>query len=103
MLVCDNNGMVVICAGTSGFNADVDLRYLWMKQKRLQGSHFANTAQCRALNDLIASGAVDPVLSHTFPFEQVGEAHQQLYDNTHPAGNMSVLVNATSEGTTTYG
>jgi crotonyl-CoA carboxylase/reductase len=45
ILVCDNAGMVVICAGTTGYNADVDLRYLWMRQKRLQGSHFANTEQ----------------------------------------------------------
>jgi crotonyl-CoA carboxylase/reductase len=103
ILLCDNNGMVVICAGTSGFNADVDLRYLWMRQKRLQGSHFANTAQCRALNDLVIAGKVDPVLAQTFRFEQVGLAHQMLHDNTHAVGNMSVLVNAPSEGLTTYG
>ena len=29
-------------AGTTGYNATVDLRYHWMHQKRLQGSHFAN-------------------------------------------------------------
>lgn len=28
MLLCDNVGMVTICAGTTGYNADVDLRYL---------------------------------------------------------------------------
>ena len=38
VFVCDTGGMVVICAGTTGFNATVDLRYLWMRQKRLQGS-----------------------------------------------------------------
>ena len=27
--VCDTGGMVVVCAGTTGFNATVDLRYLW--------------------------------------------------------------------------
>ena len=37
--------MVVICAGTTGYNATLDLRYLWMRQKRLQGSHFANDEQ----------------------------------------------------------
>jgi crotonyl-CoA carboxylase/reductase len=42
IFVCDTGGMVVVCAGTTGFNATVDLRYLWMRQKRLQGSHFAN-------------------------------------------------------------
>jgi crotonyl-CoA carboxylase/reductase len=49
IFVCDNGGMVVICAGTTGYHAAVDLRYLWMRQKRLQGSHFANDDQCRAV------------------------------------------------------
>jgi hypothetical protein len=31
MFVCDTGGMVVICAGTTGYNATVDLRYLWMR------------------------------------------------------------------------
>src|SRR5581483_5066244 len=40
IFVCDTGGMVVICAGTTGYNAVADLRYLWMRQKRFQGSHF---------------------------------------------------------------
>ncbi|MDG1068589.1 MAG: crotonyl-CoA carboxylase/reductase, partial [Sulfitobacter sp.] len=39
--VVKKGGMVVICAGTSGFNLTFDVRYMWMHQKRLQGSHFA--------------------------------------------------------------
>jgi crotonyl-CoA carboxylase/reductase len=95
MLLCDNGGMVVICAGTTGYNADVDLRYLWMRQKRLQGSHFANAEECRAFNDLVDCGAVDPAMSLVFPFEKVGEAHQLMYENLHPPGNMVIRVNAT--------
>jgi crotonyl-CoA carboxylase/reductase len=94
ILLCDNAGMVVICTGTTGYNADVDLRYLWMRQKRLQGSHFANTQQCRALNDMVAAGQVDPALARVFSLEQVGDAHQVLHDNTHPAGNLAIRVNA---------
>ena len=41
-------GMIVICAGTTGFNLTMDARYLWMHQKRVQGSHFANDAECQA-------------------------------------------------------
>lgn len=94
ILLCDNAGMVVICAGTTGYNADVDLRYLWMRQKRLQGSHFANTEQCRALNDMVIAGQVDPALARVFPFEEVGMAHQLLHQNTHPSGNLAIRVNA---------
>ena len=58
-----HGGMVVICAGTTGYNADVDLRYLWTRQKRLQGSHFANDDEARAVNDLVAAGKIDPCLT----------------------------------------
>ncbi len=93
MLMCDNGGMVTICAGTTGYNADVDLRYLWMRQKRLQGSHFANAEECAAFNEMIAAGDVDPALSEVFEFDQVGDAHQLMYENRHPPGNMAIKVN----------
>ena len=37
--VCATGGMIVICAGTTGYNVTLDLRYHWMRQKRFQGSH----------------------------------------------------------------
>jgi crotonyl-CoA carboxylase/reductase len=39
VFVCSTGGMVVICAGTTGYTATMDLRYHWMRQKRFQGSH----------------------------------------------------------------
>ncbi|MAG30653.1 MAG: crotonyl-CoA carboxylase/reductase [Deltaproteobacteria bacterium] len=96
--VCDTDGMIVICGGTSGYNADVDLRFLWMRQKRLQGSHFANTQECAAITELVARRIVDPCLSTVAPFAQVGNLHQLMHDNEHPPGNMAVLVNATEPG-----
>jgi len=90
----DNGGMVVICAGTTGYLATVDLRYLWMRQKRLQGSHFANDDQAAAFNVMVAAGEVDPCLSRTFAFDEVGLCHQLMYENRHPMGNMAVLVGA---------
>ena len=100
IFMVDNGGMVVICAGTSGYNADVDLRYLWMRQKRLQGSHFANVEQCAALNQLVTDGKVDPALSRVFNFDEVGESHQLMYENAHPPGNMAILVNSPRQGLT---
>lgn len=96
--VVDRGGMVVICAGTTGYNATVDLRYHWMHQKRLQGSHFANDEQSKALNDMVLDGSVDPCLSKTFSFEGIRDAHQMMYENKHPHGNMAALVNAKKEG-----
>ena len=58
-------GKVVICAGTTGFNLDFDVRYLWMKQKQIIGSHFANAWECNKANELIENGQIRPVLWQT--------------------------------------
>jgi len=95
---CATGGMVVICAGTTGYNVTLDLRYHWMRQKRLQGSHLSNDEQAAAVTKLVADGRVDPCLSQTFSFDEIGHAHQLMLENRHPYGNMAALVNATASG-----
>lgn len=98
LFVCAPGGMVVTCAGTTGYAAHVDLRYLWMRQKRVQGSHFANDEQARAFNDLVYRGRIDPCLARTFAFAEIGEAHQLIHENQHSHGNLACLVNALVPG-----
>jgi len=98
VFVCETGGMVVICAGTTGYNATCDLRYLWMRQKRLQGSHFANDVQAKGINDLVIAEQVDPCLGRVFAFAGTGECHQLMRENKHPSGNMAILVNAPKPG-----
>ncbi|MEZ4768485.1 MAG: crotonyl-CoA carboxylase/reductase [Caldilineales bacterium] len=98
IFVCETGGMVVICAGTTGYNATVDLRYLWMRQKRLQGSHFANDDQARGINDLVIAGKVDPCMSQAFTWNELPLSHQLMYENKHPYGNMAILIGAPDFG-----
>ena len=98
IFVCDTGGMVVICAGTTGYNAVADLRYLWMRQKRFQGSHFANDAQSAALNELVIQKKVDPCLSEVGEFKDIPRVHQAMHENRHPHGNMACLVGAPGKG-----
>lgn len=90
-------GKVVICGATSGYNLDFDVRYLWMRQKEILGSHFANAWEAKKANDLIDSGQISPVLWKTMGFEAVPESHQMLRDNKH-LGKIAILVGATEEG-----
>jgi crotonyl-CoA carboxylase/reductase len=90
-------GKVVICAGTTGYNLDFDVRYLWMKQKEIIGSHFANAYECMKANELIESGQIRPVLWRTLGFDGVAEAHQLMRDNQH-LGKIAILVGAEREG-----
>jgi crotonyl-CoA carboxylase/reductase len=90
-------GKVVICAGTTGYNLDFDVRYLWMRQKEILGSHFANAWEAKKANELIEQGHIRPVLWRTMPFDGVGEAHQLMRDNKH-LGKIAILVGAEKEG-----
>jgi crotonyl-CoA carboxylase/reductase len=100
IFLCATGGMVVICAGTTGYDAVVDLRYHWTRQKRFQGSHFANDEQSAAFNQLVVDGRIDPCLSRTFPFSEIGTCHQLMAENRHPKGNMAALVGVPVTGLT---
>lgn len=96
--VCAPGGMIVICAGTTGYTACLDLRYHWVRQKRFQGSHGTNNAQAFAYNELIRSGDLDPCLGSLYGFEDVGTAHQEMADGVDVFGNRAALVGATEPG-----
>lgn len=98
IFVCDGGGMVVICAGTTGFTGVVDLRYHWTRQKRLQGSHGANDWQARAYNQLVIDRKIDPCLGRVLPFEELGRAHHEMGEGTAVPGNTVILVGAPKPG-----
>ena len=56
----------MICGATSGFNLEFDVRYLWMRQKQILGSHFANAYQAERANELVQTGKIKPVLDQVF-------------------------------------
>ena len=97
-LVCKRGGMVVICAGTTGFKLTVDARYFWMRQKRLQGSHFANLKQASSANKFVLNRQVDPCMSEVFAWSDIPRAHVKMWKNQHKPGNMAVLVQAKRPG-----
>jgi crotonyl-CoA carboxylase/reductase len=90
-------GKVVICGATSGYTLDFDVRYLWMRQKEILGSHFANAYECMRANALIDEGKIRPVLWRTMPFDGVADAHQLMHENKH-LGKIAILVGADGEG-----
>jgi crotonyl-CoA carboxylase/reductase len=96
--VCDRGGMIVICAGTSGYDTMIDVRYLWYMQKRYQGSHLFNDEQATAFNDLVREGRVTTTLGHTYAYEESGRVHQLMGDGKLPEGNVAVLINAPQAG-----
>jgi crotonyl-CoA carboxylase/reductase len=101
-LVAKRGGMIVFCAGTSGFNITFDARYVWMRQKRVQGSHFAHLKQASAANQFVLDRRVDPCMSEVFPWDKIPLAHHKMWKNEHAPGNMAVLVYAPRTGLRTF-
>ena len=91
-------GMVVICAGTTGYNLTLDARYLWMQSKRLQGSPFGKSKQADLANELVIDGAINPCMSEVFDWNGIPDAHEKMMNNEHKGGNMAVLVGAPKQG-----
>jgi crotonyl-CoA carboxylase/reductase len=96
--LCATGGMVVICAGTTGYDAVVDLRYHWTRQKRLQGSHGTNDDQANRYNDLVRSGEIDPCLGKVRPFTEIAAAHEAMARGEEVFGNTFCLVGAAEPG-----
>ncbi len=96
--VVKRGGMVVFCAGTTGYNLTMDARFVWMRQKRIQGSHFANLKQASQANKLVIERRVDPSMSELFPWPDIPRAHTKMWKNEHKPGNMAVLVSARYPG-----
>ena len=100
VFVADRGGMIVICAGTTGYDTMVDVRYLWYMQKRYQGSHLFNDDQAEAFNRLVVDGAVRTTLGHAYDYAEAGHVHQLMADGNLPEGNVAVLINAPGRGLT---
>ena len=97
-LVVKRGGMVVFCAGTTGYYLTMDARFVWMRQKRIQGSHFANLMQASQANKLMVDRRIDPCMSEVFAWHDIPRAHMKMMRNEHKPGNMAVLVQAKRPG-----
>jgi crotonyl-CoA reductase len=95
--VTRRGGTIVTCASTSGYEHSYDNRHLWMKLKRIVGSHFANYREAWEANRLIAKAKIHPTLSKVYPLEQTGRAATDVHHNAHQ-GKVGVLCLAPEEG-----
>ncbi|WP_439406498.1 crotonyl-CoA carboxylase/reductase [Bradyrhizobium sp. DASA03076] len=101
-LIVKRGGMVVFCGGTTGFNISFDARYVWMRQKRIQGSHFANLKQASAANQLVLDRRISPCMSEVFSWDEIARAHTKMWKSQHKPGNTAVLINALRIGCRTF-
>ena len=95
VLVAARFGKIVICGATSGYDLTFDVRHLWMRQKSIIGSHFANLNQAEKANKLVHEKKIRPVLDELYDFTDTPKAHQNMAANRHK-GKMAIRVQAPS-------
>jgi crotonyl-CoA carboxylase/reductase len=100
VFLANRMGRIVICGATTGFQLTFDVRHLWMRQKSIVGSHFANAEQCHRANELVHQGKIKPVLTETFEYARIPEAHDLMLQNK-VTGTIACLVSAPRSGTKT--
>ncbi|MBX7160025.1 MAG: crotonyl-CoA carboxylase/reductase [Acidimicrobiia bacterium] len=83
VFVAKRGGTIVTCASTTGYMHEYDNRHLWMRLKRIIGSHFANYKEAWEANRLTCLGMIHPIMSRSFALADTGEAAYQVHKNLH--------------------
>jgi len=71
-------GRLVTCGATTGYDAKVDLRYLFSRQLSLLGSYMGTKSELHSVMRLVASGRFKPVVDRIFPLAACAQAHAYL-------------------------
>jgi len=71
-------GRLVTCGATTGFDAKIDLRFLFSRQLSILGSYMGNKSEFATVLKLVAAGELKPVLDRTFPLAGCRLAHEYL-------------------------
>jgi len=73
-------GRLVTCGATAGFDAKVDVRYLFSKQVSILGAFMGRKADLLEIVREVAAGRLRPVVDRTLPLAACAEAQQLLED-----------------------
>jgi NADPH:quinone reductase-like Zn-dependent oxidoreductase len=71
-------GRLVTCGATTGYEAKIDLRFLFSRQLSILGSYMGTKSEFATVLKLIAAGRLKPVVDRTFPLGECAAAHAYL-------------------------
>jgi NADPH:quinone reductase-like Zn-dependent oxidoreductase len=76
-------GRLVACGGTRGDVATLDVRALYLQQKRILGTKMGSPSDFEQLLALVERGALKPVVDSVFALGEAGKAHAHLEAGKH--------------------
>jgi NADPH:quinone reductase-like Zn-dependent oxidoreductase len=75
-----NNGRLVTCGATSGYDAKTDLRQVFYRQLNLLGSFMGSKAELLTAMKFFESGQLRPVVDQVLPLAEARRAHEVMED-----------------------
>ena len=78
MRILGRGGRIVTCGATTGYNVDVDLRYLFSKQQSIIGSTMGDIDTFKKVQEKIVNGAYIPFVDKVYPLSDIKEAHLRI-------------------------
>jgi len=72
------NGRLVTCGATTGYDAKIDLRFLFTRHLSILGSYMGSKAELFPVLELLARKQVHAVIDSVMPLAQCGEAHARM-------------------------
>jgi len=68
-------GRLVTCGSTTGYDAKIDLRFLFSRQLSLLGSYMGVKSELHTIMKLVSTGRLKPVVDRVFPLTEAAAAH----------------------------
>lgn len=75
-----NNGRLVTCGATSGFDARTDLRQVFYRHLTLLGSFMGSKAELVEAMKFVAAGKIRAVVDRVLPLSEARQAHELIED-----------------------
>jgi NADPH:quinone reductase-like Zn-dependent oxidoreductase len=73
-----NGGRLVTCGATTGYDAKIDLRFLFTRQLSILGSYMGTKGELRMVLKLVAQGRLKPIVDKVWPLHDAIAAHSYL-------------------------
>ncbi len=71
-------GRLVTCGATTGYAAEIDLRYLFTKQYSILGSFMGTMGELHRALHFVFRGRIRPVIDRVYPLAEIRAAHMRL-------------------------
>jgi NADPH:quinone reductase-like Zn-dependent oxidoreductase len=84
-------GRLVTCGATTGYDAKLDIRFLFSRQLSILGSYMGTKDELRTVLKLVAQGCLRPAVDKVWPLRECATAHNYL-ENAKQFGKVVLTV-----------